>query len=188
MGVHATDDMRTNLVDTLVTQNKLTEAWAYYRTFRPGARRDRSRDPEFALHITRPAVFDWRVGSDTRLSAAILRQGSGGVVDFVVPPNVGGEVVNQLQLLPAGRYRIEGRSQGINQTGQSLPYWILTCHDGRELGRVPLTNAGQSSAHFTGLFTVPKDCRAQKLSLMVRSTDDIMGVSGQIESARLVPE
>ena len=188
IGLDPDEHLRTNLVNALIAQNKPDEAWNYYRTFRPGALRDRSRDPEFALEVTNPALFDWRAGADTRLSAAILREGKGGLLDFSVPPSVGGELVSQTQLLPAGIYRITGRSRGIDQPERSRPYWALTCQDGRELGRVVLSNSDQSGGRFAGRFTVPQGCEMQTLSLVARSTDYIMGVSGQIERAKLVPE
>ena len=134
------------------------------------------------------SVFDWQAGADTRLSAAILRKGESALLDFSVPPSVGGVLVRQTQLLPPGNYRIEGRSQGIDQPERSQPYWTLTCKDGRELGRVALSNSNQNGGDFSGRFTVPERCEVQTLSLVARSTDDIMGVSGQIEKARLVPD
>lgn len=187
IGLQPAEDQRANLVNALMAQNKPNEAWAYYRSFRPDARRDRSRDPEFVLQTPVRAVFDWRPGADTRLSAAVLTQGDGGLLDFAAPPSAGGELVSQTQLLPVGSYRLEGRSRGIEQPERSRPYWALICQDGRELGRAPLPNSQQNGGRFSGRFTVPQDCTVQTLSLVARSTDDIMGVSGQIETAQLVP-
>lgn len=186
-GLEPSDDLRANLVNALVRENKRSDAWAYYRTFRPGVRRDRSRDPNFALAKPVKSVFDWQVGEETRLSAAILQQGNRGLLDFSVPPSVGGELVSQTQLLPPGSYRLEGESRGIEQPERSRPYWSLTCQDGRELGRVVLPNSDWNSGRFTGRFDVPAGCTSQILTLVARSTDDIMGVSGQIESAILKP-
>lgn len=188
IGLEPTDASRVNLVNTLFAQNKYNEAWAYYGTFRAGARRDRSRDPAFSLAEPRRAIFDWQPGADTRLSAAILRNGSSGLLDFSVPPSVGGILVSQTQLLPAGPYRLEGRSRGVDQPARSRPYWSLVCRDGRELGRVTLPNSAINDGRFAGRFVVPEGCQSQTLSLIARSTDDIMGISGQIESASLVSE
>ena len=187
IGLEASQDAQVNLVNALVGQNKRSEAWAYYRTFRPGVRLDRSRDPNFALETPVKSVFDWQTGADTRLSAAILQQGDSGLLDFSVPPSVGGELVSQAQLLPPGSYRLEGQSRGIDQTERSRPYWSLTCQDGRELGRIMLPNSDENSGRFIGRFDVPAGCVSQTLALVARSTDDIMGVSGQIERARLIP-
>ena len=188
IGLEPDNNQRASLVNTLMAQSKPDEAWAYYRTFHPNVRRDRSRDPGFAMEAQTRSVFDWRAGTDTRLSAAILRQGKAGLLDFSVPPSVGGQLVSQTQLLPAGSYRIDGRSRGIDQPERSRPYWTLICQNGRELGRVALPNSDSNDGRFTGQFVVPQGCEAPILALVARSTDDIMGVSGQIESARLVPE
>lgn len=181
--------MRADLVNALVAQGKRNEGWEYYRTFRPKARREESRDPSFALEARDRAVFDWQTGNDPRISAAILRQGSEvGVLDFSLPPSVSGELVRQGQVLPAGRYRIDGVSNGIDQPESSRPYWSLTCEDGRSLGRVQLSDSTQNGGRFRGHFIVPEDCDAQILSLIARSTDDIMGINGQIVTAKLTPE
>lgn len=187
IGVDPNDESRVKLVNALMAQNKQDKAWAYYRTFRSAAHRDRSRDPNFALEAPVRAVFDWQPGTDTRLSAAILRSGEGGLVDFAVPSSIGGELLSQTQLLPPGRYRLEGRTRGISQPERSRPFWSLTCHDGRELGRSPLPNSAQNGGRFSGMFTVPQDCRVQTLSLVARSTDNIEGVSGQVVTVQLVP-
>lgn len=187
IGLKVTDDLRVSLVNALISQNRLDSAWTYYRSFRNVARRDRSRDPEFALKDENRALFDWRAGESTRLSVAILRQGKGGRLDFSVPPSVGGVLVSQAQLLPAGAYRLEGQSAGLDQPDHSKPYWTLICHDGRELGRIPLQNSKADGGRFTGRFTVPQGCGMQTLSLVARPSDDISGVAGQISMAQLVP-
>ena len=40
---------------------------------------------------------------------------------------------------------------------------------------------------FVGRFTVPADCAAQLLSLVVRPSDAIAGASGQIDRVQLAP-
>lgn len=187
IGLKTTDDIRANLVDALALQNKHEEAWAYYRSIRPGARRNRSRDPSFALHAGAQTVFDWQEGGDSRLAAAISREGKRGLLEFAVPPSIGGEVTSQTQLLPPGAYHFEGRSRGLNQPSRSQPYWALICLDGRELGQIAVTNSDQNDGRFSGRFIVPAGCPVQVLSLVVRPSDDIMGVTGQIDRAQLVP-
>ena len=185
-GLEPTESQRADLVNALVSRNKPQHAWAYYASFRPAVEQDRSRDPEFALEAPVRTVFDWRAGSDTRLSAAILRQGKSGLLDFAVPPSVGGELVQQTQLLPAGTYRFTGRSVGIEQPEGSRPYWTLSCQDGQRVGNVTVPNSSQNDGKFSGVFVVPQGCKTQTLSLVARSTDDILGVSGQIEYAEIV--
>lgn len=186
-GLEPSNDLRVNLVNSLFSQGKKQEAWSYYRTFRPMAQRDRSRDPTFALDASVRSIFDWRTTHDTRLSSAILRQGEGGLLDFAVPPSVGGVLVSQTQLFPPGRYLLQGRSRNIDQPERSRPYWSLVCEDGREIGRADLPNSAEEEGDFSAQFEVPTGCASQTLTLTARSTDAIMGVSGQIESASLAP-
>lgn len=186
-GLEVADDLRSGLVNVLVSQNKFENAWAYYKSFRSQVQRNRSRDPGFAMQTDDRTAFDWRVGRDPRLGAAILQNGKGGLFDFAVPPSTGGELVSQTQLLPAGKYRLVGRSSGLDQPPTSRPYWVLTCSDGREMGRFSLPNSDERGGRFAGQFTVARDCDAQTLSLVARASDDIMGVTGQILQAQLVP-
>ena len=180
-------DERSLLVNALISQGKFESAWEFYQSYRPGAQRNRSRDPNFVLQENRPAAFEWRVGDDARLGAAILRQGEGGLLDFSVPPSTGGLLARQMLLLPAGIYRLEGRSRGLEQPQSSRPYWTLICSDGRELGRLPVPNSDERAGRFAGQFTIGEGCKAQTLALIARASDDIMGVSGQILQVRLVP-
>ena len=185
-GLSITDDVRADLVNALALRNKHDKAWTYYRSFRSEAQRDRSRDPRFATLADARTVFDWQEGADARL-AAILREGGHGVLELTAPSNNGGEVISQTQLLPAGTYNFEGRSRGLRQPERSRPYWSLTCLDGRELGRVAVSNSDKNDGRFSGRFIVPPACTVQKLALIVRPSDDITGVTGQIERAQLVP-
>lgn len=187
-GLSITDAERVRAVGGLVSAGQPEEAWAYYRTFRPDAKRDRSRDPEFRLGSETPAPFDWKIGVASGLSAAILEDESGGILDFSVPPGSRATVVSQMQLLPPGRYRLVGRSSGIAQPQRSRPFWTLVCASGRELGRVEVPNSQQADSAFSGEFTVPSDCAVQVLSLVAPASDDIAGSTGQIRQAQLLPQ
>ena len=179
-------DRRADLVNALFRAGKADMAWKAYADLRSGAVRNQSRDPEFALTANTRTIFDWQVGEDPSLSAAILKSGdSAGVVDFAVPPGTGGVLVHQTELLPPGDYRLEGKSTGIDQPERSQPYWVLTCQDGREAGGIPVPNSTQNKGAFSGNFTIPQGCPIQTLSLIAVSSDDISGVSGQIVRAQL---
>ncbi|OBX19947.1 hypothetical protein A9995_05240 [Erythrobacter sp. QSSC1-22B] len=182
-----TDDLRAALVNGLLAEGETEQAWDYYSEFRRGAVRDRSRDAEFALNTGIRAAFDWLPSTESGISAAILQQGQGGILDFSLPPGTGGMLVQQTQMLPPGTYRISGSSQAIDLPERSRPYWALLCQDGRELGRVEVPNSDVAKGSFDGAVSVPGDCRMQTLSLIARASDDIVGVSGQIERASLVP-
>lgn len=186
VGLPVEDADRSRLVNALMAKGLPEEAWRFYESFRPGADRRRSRNPNFGLSET-PAVFDWATLNPQGLSASIQRGRDGGVVHFSAASGAGGTVLRQMQLLPAGEYRIEGRSKSIDQPEHSRPYWALICLGGRELGRVPLPNSGDEWESFTGQFTVPSGCPIQTLSLVVRSSDALAGIQGQIDMAQLVP-
>lgn len=178
----------TNLVGGLIKAGHYDDAWRYYASFRPGADRGRSRDPGFALASEGRAPFDWVTTQDPALSASILQNAQGGVLDFAAPPSASGVLLQQLQLLPAGTYRLSGQSADIDQPIRSLPYWLLTCRDGRELGRVVVPNSAQANGLFTGRFVVPQGCPVQTLALVARPSDAISGVVGQIRSVQLARE
>lgn len=181
------DNHRAALVNALYAQGAVEDAWAYYQSFRSGAVRSPSRDPRFSLDAATRTPFDWQTATGTSLSAAILSNEGGGLLDFAVPPSTGGLIASQVQLLPPGTYRLTGRSTGIEQPEQSRPYWLLSCADGRELGRIVVPNSAEAQGQFGGRYVVPRDCPVQTLALIARSSNDIAGVSGQITMAQLTP-
>lgn len=175
-------------VNALVNMGKVAEGWAYYTSFRKDASRTRSRDPRFMAIVETPAAFDWAlVTSDTGISTSIQSTAKGGIFDFATPSTVGGTVLQQMQLLPPGRYRLEGISAAIEQASSTRPYWQLACADGREAGRVELPNSNQNGGRFVGEITVGADCPVQVLRFVTRPSSDIGGVSGQIERVQLGP-
>ena len=175
------------LINSLIAKNAVDEAWKFYASIRPGADRRVSRDPRFMADLGHAAVFDWTPVSDPNFSTSIQPKAQGGIFDFSVPATVGGTLLRQVQLLPPGTYRIEGHSRDIEQPEQSLPYWTLTCHSGRELGQVTVRNSRQADGNFTGTFVVPADCPMQTLALVARPSDEIAGVAGQIDRVYLAP-
>ncbi|WP_336985211.1 hypothetical protein [Altererythrobacter aquiaggeris] len=187
VGLPVTNDLRAALVNRLLAEGDTKQAWAYYSKFRSGAKRNRSSDPEFALNAGIRSAFDWTPSAQPGISAAILQKGKVGLLDFSLPPGTGGTLVQQTLLLPPGTYRIEGRSRGIVQPDRTRPYWALFCQDGRELGRVDVLNSDVAGGAFEGQVSVSRDCTMQTLSLIARASDDINGVSGQIERASLTP-
>jgi hypothetical protein len=181
------DGDRVSLVNALAKAGRYQDAWNYYASFRHHADRRSSRDPDFAGPPTDAAVFDWQLADDPRIYAAFQKGAKGGMVDFTIPPSMGGIILRQLQVLPPGTYRLEGWATGIDQPKSSSPYWILTCLDGRGLGRVVLSASGEKGSRFAGRFVVPPGCPVQSIFLLARASNDINGVSGQIEAAQLRP-
>lgn len=187
--VPVTAEARANTTNALVARGLMGQAWRFYAAGHPGAARDRSRDPGFTAAASDPSAFDWAPINNGGV-AVTIQQGSrpgDGLLDFSVPPTLGGPLVQQAQLLPPGQYRLTGRSAGIEQDPEARPYWVLTCRDGRELGRVALPDSRDQGGMFDGRFTVPAGCAMQMLSLIARSSDAAAGMSGQISRAALVP-
>lgn len=177
----------SSLINSFVRDEAFEEAWTYYSVVRSGVDRRQSRDPDFKASQQTPLPFDWLVDSSPGVSSVIQPSAKGGVFDFAVSPSVSGRLLHQLQMLPAGEYILEGRSVGIEQPPGSRPYWTLSCRGGRELGRLEMPNSTVGGGQFSGRFTVPEGCPVQVLELTARSSNDVMGVTGQIERALLRP-
>lgn len=185
-GVAVSDNAQASLIGKLISAGALDDAWAYYAEGHRGVDRRQSRDPRFRNMAT-PSLLDWVPISDGGVSASIQRNGDAGVLEFSAPPSAGGPVVEQLQLLSPGNYRIEGRSDDIDQIADARPYWVLQCRDGRELGRVVLPNSAEARGVFAGGFTVPQSCPVQMLALVLRPSESVSGVSGRIDRVQLTP-
>jgi hypothetical protein len=187
-GIQVPEAAHTALINTLIANGFVENAWMFYVTTHPGSNRRRTRDPYFSANVATPSPFDWIPADEGSISASIQRSTEGGAVfDFAAPASVGGTVLQQLQLLSPGQYRLQGRSIGIEQASESQPYWTLTCRDGRELGQISIQNSSQSAGLFEGVFSVPSDCSVQTLSLIVRPSDMQSGVTGQITQLLLEP-
>lgn len=189
LGYPVPDTAQVGVINALVAKNALEDAWSYYASIRPGATRKQSRDPDFIAQLQLPSVFDWTpINNDAGINASVQRMDRGGIVDFAAPSTVGGVVLQQVQLLPPGRYRLEGTSAEIAQPRDARPYWQLSCMDGRELGRVEIPNSAEMNGHFIGELTVAGDnCAAQTLRLVVRASSEVGGVTGQIRHVLLAP-
>jgi hypothetical protein len=186
-GVPVTAEAVAFLVNRLLDAGAVGDAWRYYAATRGVADRRMSRDPEFEANLSTPSVFDWTPVNDAGIVTSFQRGPSGGLFDFATSSGTGGIVLQQIQLLPPGTYRLDGRSTGIEQPAALLPYWVLSCRGGAEIGRVTVNNSAQTGGQFAGTVTVPAACPMQVLALVVRSTASTIGVTGQIETVRLQP-
>lgn len=182
-GVAVPQTARVGAVNALMTAKHFDAAWSYYAVFRPGVDRRSSRDPRFAADLEMPSQLDWTPINDGGLSTNI----QGGIFDFAAPAGFSGPMLQQVQLLPPGSYRLRGHSIGIDQTAGTAPYWTLSCQGGRELGRVEVPNSGVANGKFAGTFSVPVDCPVQTLVLIARPSDEVTGLSGQFDRVELVP-
>lgn len=179
---------RATAINRLISVGLIEEAWAFYRNGQKGAVKSESRDPQFTLRVEVPSQFDWVASNGPGISVAIQSHPNQGVLDFSAAPSAGGMLVKQLQLLPPGEYILEGRSIGIDQPERSMPYWIIHCHKGKELGRINVPNSSVNNGNFSGRIFVPQNCPVQQLALMARSSTDVSGVSGQFERIFVRPE
>lgn len=187
-GIAVPDSARAAVVNALLEGGQADNAWRYYATLRPGADRHRARDSRFTLTPETASLFDWIPVNDGNVSASIQRAPGGGAFEFSAPATIGGAVLQQIQLLPPGIYRLAGHSDSIEQEARALPYWTLTCRsDGRELGRVTVPNSAQARGMFAGLLRVPTDCSVQTLTLFASPSDATGGTSGQIDYVTLLP-
>jgi hypothetical protein len=176
------------VIQALVRDRKFDEAWRYFLSIRPDTPRNQSRDPKFGANIVYPTVFDWvTVTGDRGVSATVARSDRHGMIDFSAPATAGGAAVQQLLLLQPGAYQLRGHSIGVEQSDRARPYWTLVCADGRELGRVDIPNSSSADGRFAGQFTVPSACSAQYLRLVVRPSNAVGGVAGQIDYVVLAP-
>lgn len=175
------------VVDRLIAANAMADAWKFYVMDRPGVVPQRSRDPRFADDPKAPSLFDWMPVEDNGFATSIQRGEQGGIFDFSVPVGAGGTLIRQVQLLPPGTYILEGHSVGVEQPDRSLPYWVLTCANGRELGRVPVTASAKANGLFEGRLEVPTGCTVQTLALVAQPSDQVAGLVGQIDRVQLSP-
>lgn len=183
-GVAVPAAAQAGVVNALAGAGHIDAAWSYYATLRSGVDRRRSRDPEFTTNLEAPSSLDWEAVNDGIGLAAVIRD---GVFDFSAPASVSGPMLQQMQLLQPGKYRLVGRSTGIDQLPDAHPYWMLRCSDGRELGRVDVPNSTIANGDFSGTFAVPAGCPVQVLVLVARPSDAVAGLSGQIERVELAP-
>lgn len=182
-GVAVPEAAVAGAVNALLSNGHRDQAWTYYASIRQDVDRRRSRDPRFSRKLVTPSQLDWTATDDGGVTAVLLE----GAVDISASPSAGGSMLQQAQLLPAGRYRLVVHSQGIDQPEDARPLWTLTCQDGRELGRVNMSNSAEASGYFFGLMTIPADCPQQTLALVARPSDAISGLSGRIDYAELKP-
>lgn len=182
-GVKTPDTAKAAILNAFITGGQLDRAWAYYANIRTGVSRYRGRDPSFAKQPDVPTGFDWVAVGDGGIVSTIEK----GSFSFSAPASIGGPMLQQVQLLPPGDYRFSGHSIDVDQPDNALPYWMLVCKGGKELGRVNVLRSSQSNGHYTGMFHVPQDCPSQTLTLVARPSDKIAGLSGSIDYAGLEP-
>lgn len=185
-GYPISEPAQTGLINMLVSRDLIEDAWRFYASRQRGVDRRRSRDPMFAKDARAATAFDWTVADEGGVTSAIQNTGGKGFLEFSAPPLLGGVAVRQLQVLPPGAYVLEGRSTGSDLPPDAKPFWTLSCRNGPELGRIPVSGASEAG-RFSGMLRVPEGCAAQMLVLTVPPTDAPSGSAGQITFLQLRP-
>jgi hypothetical protein len=180
-GVPVSASASGTTIDALIKEGEFDRAWSYYAAVHPGEDRHRSRDPRFAARSDTPSLLEWNPIEASGSSVALTSDGA----EISMVGGGGGLALRQLQLLPPGNYRLEGRGSISDQRKEMVPYWTLTCLNGVELGRVFLS--GSTSGGFAARLVVPSGCPAQYLSLVLQPTDSLAGADARIKWVQLVP-
>ncbi len=181
------DPQRALLVNQLMWNGDPDASWAFFRSLRPEADLRQLRNQQFDPTLGSNAIYDWQVADTASLSAALLGQEEDTYLEFSLAQGNGGPIVRQTQMLPPGTYRLAGTSEFIDQAAASQPYWLLSCQDGRELGRVPVSNSQVNAGHFSGTIEVTGICQVQVLTLVARGSDRREGLLGRIRTVGLTP-
>jgi hypothetical protein len=184
-GAPIAPEASSSLIDRLLLLNAPDDAWRYYASLQNGLARDRARDGRFMMNPASSSQFDWTAENVDGAAVSIQRDRQGGIVDFSVPTGHAGVLLRQVQMLPVGTYRLSGTAVGIDQPDASMPYWTLTCRDGRELGRAIVSRSRQGVNSFASRFDIPSDCPVQTLAFVARPANGVTGVSGRINSVEL---
>lgn len=185
VGIVPPDVPRSVLIRRLTEQGKYDAAWNVYAAATSGVDRRQSRDPDFTSNLVQPSVFDWVPIENDGVTATIQHDEKGGDFYFAIPATMSGPVLRQMQLLPPGEYILEGRSTGVTQPVDSRPYWVLSCGNSTEVGRVPIGVDNQAGGRFSGHLHVPKNCPIQYLTFFARSSLQNEDVTGQINHVLL---
>jgi hypothetical protein len=181
------ESARGSLVNALIKAGHADAAWSYYASVRRDVDRRESRDPGFVANNATPSVLDWMPIDSESASTSIVRNDKAGMFDFAVPSGSAGPLLQQKQVLPPGSYTVRGTVIGIDPAERALPYWELSCEDGRKLGRVAVPGSGDRPAVFVGTFNVPESCPIQTLAFSARLSESVAGVTGQITRIQLKP-
>jgi len=185
----ATADEITPFLLKMVRQGELDSAYSAWRGFLSPAERGAATsliyDGQFR-HPPGPAPFGWQLmkvdGADAALSSSTegagLQVRTGGLSNS--------QVIRQLLLAPAGRYRLASRARLIDGEAGELE-WRVACEGApaKYLLRMDLPLSGDKAGVATGEFTAPEGCEAQYLSLWTVGSDTPEPMTAWVDEVRL---
>ena len=174
------------LLDMLIRGGELPTAWHYYVATHPGAGRQPLRNTSFVVDGAGNSPFEWQVVAGDGMSASLGAADNGRTLEYRLSPTVGGPIVNQIVLLPGGKYRLSSTLTAASQDVGSGPYWQIRCIDSRPIAMLELGGPIERLRTFSTEFVVPSNCRALNLTLIGRSSDDIQGATGNVSSVSIV--
>lgn len=158
-------EWQRRLVAALVERGEARRAfplWARFSGIAAEAGAPRIYDPDFK-RLPGFAPFNWRF-SDTNAGAAEPRPGGGLQIQYYGRDQA--TLVDQLLLLPFGRYRLSARVEGDAASDGPTLSWRLSCsRSGPQIVDLPLSR-GNSAEMVTQEFSVPAGCEVQTLALV----------------------
>lgn len=180
-GVPPIESGENVLLSNMVTAGLTDDAWRYYRLRRPRIDPVQPRNATFSPNGADGSPFAWGLINDNGISSSLGGDASGGALSFEVSPSIGGTIIQQMQHLPPGRYRLSGHSRIMQHDAADHLRWEIVCGDGRPLGRASLRSLEREPVVFATSFIVPPvNCGFQLLRLSALPTDNIEGISGEM--------
>ncbi|MBN8816716.1 MAG: hypothetical protein J0J06_14870 [Sphingomonas sp.] len=173
-------------LNNMVAHGKLTDAWRYYVATHPAERNSLIRNGDFQPAKMTNSPFEWQLSVGEGMDASLVPGGRNGVLDYHLYPAVGGTTAKQFTFAPAGKIRLQSVVAESSQEVGEGPYWELKCADGRAIGVLEIGKPRVAGQPYATELTVPGNCPVQLLSLIVRSSDDVQGATGQIDSVGLI--
>jgi len=170
------------LISRLVDATQYDQAWSTYQIVRRGASSLDFRFPDFRQQLDFTTPFDWVLNENSEVTAE-LNAGADGGLGISASATTGGDFVQQLQLLPPGRYALSGSVRYESGMPAVLPYWRISCLNGTELGRIALRPT--ASGRYSGEFSVPAACRAQVITLTLDPSSEGEAMSGIVHDVHV---
>jgi hypothetical protein len=166
------------IIERLAISGDYEAAWHAYLRLRPEAGNKRGIRDSTLENESPPSLFDWQYVATGNAAALPRHKGRAMVFrSFNAEPV---PLLSQLLLLAPGSYAIAGQVRIT--TGDSLPYWKLTC----VIGERVLGQTGASTSSVPTVFaSVDLSCPAQWLRLIIPGSPNVT-TEGTLQSVNLI--